>query len=66
MSKILKATIKNCDNHYTAEEIISIFGLKDKEIQICMNCKNCVIEDGIITCKHIINNLEGAEIEDEN
>jgi hypothetical protein len=31
-----------------------------------MKCRNCIVEDGIITCKHIINNLEGAEIRNEN
>ena len=66
MSKVLNAKISDCDNHYTAEELLTSFGIKDKDIQICMKCRNCIIEDGIISCKHIINNLEGAEISNEN
>lgn len=66
MSKVLKIKVPDCDNHYTAEDLLNTFGMDDKEIQICMKCKNCIIEDGIISCKHIMNNLEGVQTKNED
>ena len=66
MSKVLKLKIPDCDNHYTAEDLYNKFGIDDKEVQTCMKCKNCIIEDGIISCKHLVNNLEGIENNNED
>ena len=61
MSKVLKIKIKDCDNHYTAEDLFSRFGIDDREVQTCMKCKNCILESGIISCKHMIDKFENAE-----
>ena len=66
MSKILNMKLPECGNNYTADDLFNRFGSNDREIQICMKCKNCLIEDGIITCKHAVNIIEGVNFENEN
>ena len=60
MSNVLKSKLKNCDNNYTAEELFDIFGMDDNEIKVCMNCDNHRMEDGIITCKYILEVFDGG------
>ena len=56
-----KLPLKNCDNHYSEEELFEVFGMSDNEIKICLNCSNHRMEGGIITCKYII---EGCDNND--
>ena len=53
--------LKNCDNNYTVEELYDKFGIDDHEVKICMNCGNCVVESGIISCKYIVNRCAEEE-----
>lgn len=52
--------LKDCDNHYTIDELYEIFGMDDKEVKICLNCENHCMEGGIITCKYILEGVEGG------
>ena len=61
MSKVLNMPLKNCDNNYSAEELYENFGMSDKEIQICLNCRNHRTEGGIITCKYLLEGFESEE-----
>lgn len=58
MSKVLNG----CDNNYTTDELYDIFGMDDREVKICMNCSNHRMEDGIMTCKYILEGLEGVDM----
>lgn len=62
MSKNLGQPISDCVNDYTRENIYDRFMEFSSEKKRCMNCPNLTIEDGIVTCKYI---LEGM-INDEN
>jgi hypothetical protein len=61
MSKVLGLPLKNCENNYSVEELYDNFGMSDYETSICMKCKNCIIEDGIITCKYIVEGIESEK-----
>lgn len=60
MGNPTQTPLKNCDNNYTVEELYDIFGMDDGEIKICMNCSNHRMEGGIITCKHILEGVNGG------
>lgn len=63
MSENLKTRLPDCDNHYTTEELYDIFGMDENETKICLKCKNCRTEGGIMTCKYLLEgiNEEGDE-----
>ena len=61
MSKVLQLKLEGCDNHYSAEELYENFGMSEKELQICMNCSNRRMECGTITCKYILEGLDGGD-----
>ncbi len=58
MNETSNTPIKDCDNHYSEQELFDIFGMTDSEVKICLKCKNHRMEDGIITCKYILEGLE--------
>jgi hypothetical protein len=61
MSKVLNMPLKNCENHYSAEELYENFGMSEKEIQNCLKCSNRCTEGGIITCKYLLKGFESEE-----
>ena len=63
MSKVLNYKLPDCANNYTMEDLYANFAINDNEMKKCMKCQNHCIEDGMITCKYII---EGFEWEDRN
>ena len=53
--------LENCDNHYNINDLYDKFGIDDHEVKICMNCQNCVLDGGIISCKYIVDRCSTKE-----
>ena len=60
MNTDTRTVLKNCDNNYTVDELYDNFGMSDRETKICLNCSNHRMECGIITCKYILEGVDGG------
>ena len=63
MSKVLNMKLNGCSNGYTVEDLMAGVAFSDTDttaMKKCMNCKNRVMDDGIITCKYLLAMMEGG------
>lgn len=58
MSKIL---LKGCLNHYNSDELYDRFAIDDFELKNCKSCNKMVNDNGMITCKYILDGVETEE-----
>ncbi len=53
--------LDNCQNNFTVEELYDHFGIDDYELKMCHSCSNFVYENGIMTCKYIVESIDDEE-----
>ena len=53
----MSEVIQGCDNHYSIDELYEKFGIDDKEVNICLSCRNRIQEGGTFSCKFILERL---------
>ena len=50
--------LDKCQNNFTVDELYDKFGLDDYELKICHTCSNFIYDNGIMTCKYLLESVD--------